>query len=108
MWTGKGILVGIGLFAVATAVYVYLMIRGNPAPATGITAIMAWTSMHMDDVPKSLAAAVGVDLTLSKIDGITNLGEHLNALLEPPPADLHGGQPEQAHEIPSGKGSQGN
>lgn len=38
-------------------------------------------SMHMDNVPKSLAAAVGVDLTLSKIDGITKLGEHLNTLL---------------------------
>jgi len=38
-------------------------------------------SMHMDDVPKSLAAAVGVDLTLSKSDGISKLGEHLHELL---------------------------
>jgi DNA-binding NarL/FixJ family response regulator len=42
-------------------------------------------SMHVDDVPKSLAAAVGVDLALSKSDGITRLAEHLNALLTPPP-----------------------
>ena len=40
-------------------------------------------SMHMDNVPRSLAGAVGVDLTLSKIDGITKLGEHLKALLAP-------------------------
>jgi DNA-binding NarL/FixJ family response regulator len=38
-------------------------------------------SMHMDSVPRSLAAAVGVDLALSKSDGITKLGEHLNTLL---------------------------
>src|SRR5260221_11515869 len=40
-------------------------------------------SMHMDSVPRSLAAAIGVDLTLSKIDGITKLGEHLKSLLAP-------------------------
>lgn len=40
-------------------------------------------SMHMDDVPKTLAAKIGVDLTLSKIDGITHLGEHLQSLLTP-------------------------
>jgi DNA-binding NarL/FixJ family response regulator len=40
-------------------------------------------SMHMDDVPRSLAAAIGVDLTLSKVDGITKLGEHLKTLLAP-------------------------
>src|SRR6266478_212932 len=40
-------------------------------------------SMHMDDVPRSLAAAIGVDLALSKSDGITKLGEHLKALLAP-------------------------
>ena len=40
-------------------------------------------SMHMDNVPRSLTAAVGVDLTLSKIDGITKLGEHLKTLLAP-------------------------
>ena len=40
-------------------------------------------SMHMDEVPKSIAAAVGVDVTLSKMDGITRLGEHLNRLLLP-------------------------
>jgi CspA family cold shock protein len=39
-------------------------------------------SMHTDDVPKSMAA-IGVDLALSKSDGITKLGEHLKALLAP-------------------------
>jgi CspA family cold shock protein len=39
-------------------------------------------SMHTDDVPKSMAG-VGVDLALSKSDGITKLGEHLKALLAP-------------------------
>jgi DNA-binding NarL/FixJ family response regulator len=38
-------------------------------------------SMHMDSVPRSLAAAIGVDLALSKSDGITKLGEHLTTLL---------------------------
>lgn len=42
-------------------------------------------SMHMDSVPRSLAAAIGVDLALSKSDGITKLGEHLNALLATSP-----------------------
>ena len=40
-------------------------------------------SMHMDNVPRSLAAAIGVDLALSKSDGITKLGEHLKTLLAP-------------------------
>ena len=40
-------------------------------------------SMHIDNVPRALAAAVGVDLTLSKMDGITKLGEHLKRLLAP-------------------------
>ena len=40
-------------------------------------------SMHFDDVPKTLAAKIGVDLTLSKMDGITKLGEHLKTLLSP-------------------------
>jgi cold shock protein len=39
-------------------------------------------SMHTDDVPKSMAA-IGVDLALSKSEGITKLGEHLKALLAP-------------------------
>src|SRR5258708_6130879 len=39
-------------------------------------------SMHTDDVPKAMAA-IGVDLALSKSDGITKLGEHLKALLAP-------------------------
>jgi DNA-binding NarL/FixJ family response regulator len=40
-------------------------------------------SMHLDTVPRSLAAAVGVDLALSKSDGIGKLGEHLKKLLSP-------------------------
>lgn len=51
----------------------------NVMPATKIVLF----SMHMDDVPKTLATKIGVDLTLSKIDGITKLGEHLKALLAP-------------------------
>jgi two-component system nitrate/nitrite response regulator NarL len=43
-------------------------------------------SMHMDDVPKSLASAVGVDLTLSKSDGISKLADHLSTLLTPLPS----------------------
>jgi DNA-binding NarL/FixJ family response regulator len=38
-------------------------------------------SMHTDDVSRSLATAIGVDLTLSKSDGISKLAEHLHALL---------------------------
>jgi len=40
-------------------------------------------SMHTDDVPKSTAETVGIDLTLSKSDGITKLADHLHALLTP-------------------------
>jgi two-component system, response regulator YesN len=40
-------------------------------------------SMHMDSVPRSLAVAIGVDLALSKSDGITKLSEHLKTLLAP-------------------------
>jgi DNA-binding NarL/FixJ family response regulator len=40
-------------------------------------------SMHMENVPRSVAAAIGVDLALSKSDGITKLGEHLKTLLAP-------------------------
>jgi CheY-like chemotaxis protein len=39
-------------------------------------------SMHTDDVPKSMAA-VGVDLALAKSDGLTQLADHLHALLTP-------------------------
>jgi DNA-binding NarL/FixJ family response regulator len=38
-------------------------------------------SMHVDDISKSVESAVGVDLTLSKSDGISKLADHLNALL---------------------------
>ena len=51
----------------------------NMMPATKIVLF----SMRVDDVPKTLAARIGVDLTLSKMDGITRLGEHLKALLAP-------------------------
>ncbi|HEY4816064.1 MAG TPA: response regulator transcription factor, partial [Candidatus Acidoferrum sp.] len=40
-------------------------------------------SMHVDDVPKSLATAVGIDLALSKSDGISKLADQLQALLTP-------------------------
>jgi DNA-binding NarL/FixJ family response regulator len=39
-------------------------------------------SMHVDDISKSVGTAVGVDLTLSKSDGISKLADHLNALLK--------------------------
>jgi NarL family two-component system response regulator LiaR len=40
-------------------------------------------SMHVDNVLRSLAATIGVDLALSKSDGVTQLGEHLKTLLAP-------------------------
>jgi DNA-binding NarL/FixJ family response regulator len=40
-------------------------------------------TMHADNVGKALAAAVGIDLTLSKSDGLLKLDEHLKALLAP-------------------------
>jgi DNA-binding NarL/FixJ family response regulator len=40
-------------------------------------------TMHADNVGKALAAAVGVDLTLSKTDGLLKLEEHLKTLLTP-------------------------
>lgn len=40
-------------------------------------------SMHFNEIPKALAGAIGVDLALSKSDGITKLGEHLKNLLAP-------------------------
>ena len=40
-------------------------------------------SMHVDDVSKSVGAAIGVDLMLSKSDGINKLAEHLHTLLTP-------------------------
>jgi CspA family cold shock protein len=38
-------------------------------------------SMHMDDVPRPLGKAMGIDLMLSKSDGISKLADHLHALL---------------------------
>ena len=40
-------------------------------------------TMHADNVGKALAAAVGIDLTLSKSDGLLKLDEHLKTLLAP-------------------------
>jgi hypothetical protein len=39
--------------------------------------------LEASNIPRSLAAAIGVDLVLSKSDGITKLGEHLKTLLAP-------------------------
>jgi DNA-binding NarL/FixJ family response regulator len=54
-------------------------------------------SMHVDSVLRSLAATIGVDLALSKSDGVAKLGEHLKALLTTdvpksvlaPPSNIH-------------------
>lgn len=40
-------------------------------------------SMHTDDVPRPLGTAIGIDLMLSKSDGIAKLADHLHALLAP-------------------------
>ena len=63
-------------------------VLGGAEAATVLKAMLPRTkiilfSMHMDTVPRSLAAAVGVDLALSKSDGITKLAEHLKRLLAP-------------------------
>ena len=47
MLTGKGIALGIGLFAIGTIIYVYMMMRGSSAQATGTTALMSWTLMNV-------------------------------------------------------------
>jgi DNA-binding NarL/FixJ family response regulator len=41
------------------------------------------SSMQTDDVSRSLGTAIGIDLTLSKSDGITKLADHLHELLTP-------------------------
>jgi DNA-binding NarL/FixJ family response regulator len=38
-------------------------------------------SMHLDNISQSLGTAIGVDLTLSKSDGLSKLADHLHALL---------------------------
>src|SRR6266404_9748215 len=38
-------------------------------------------SMHLDNVSQSLGNAIGVDLTLSKSDGLGKLADHMHALL---------------------------
>jgi DNA-binding NarL/FixJ family response regulator len=43
-------------------------------------------SMRADGVSKSLAAALGVDLALSKSDSLLRLSEHITALLTSAPA----------------------
>jgi len=43
-------------------------------------------TLHADNVGKALGAAVGIDLTLSKADGLMNLENHLKALLGPVPS----------------------
>jgi NarL family two-component system response regulator LiaR len=40
-------------------------------------------SMHVGNGLRCLAATIGVDLALSKSDGVTQLGDHLQTLLEP-------------------------
>ena len=40
-------------------------------------------TMHADNIGKALSAAVGIDLTLSKSDGLMKLDEHLKVLLAP-------------------------
>ncbi len=46
------------------------------------TKIILFT-LHADDIPKSLGAVAGIDLTLSKAEGLVGLAEHLNSLLAP-------------------------
>lgn len=58
-------------------------------------------SMHMSDVPKTLAEKIGVDLTLSKMDGIKNLGEHLKALLAADAAEIPAETPAQSVTEPA-------
>jgi DNA-binding NarL/FixJ family response regulator len=41
-------------------------------------------SLHMDDIPKSLIAVAGIDLAISKANGIVGLAESLNSLLQSP------------------------
>jgi DNA-binding NarL/FixJ family response regulator len=44
-------------------------------------------TMHADEnVGKALAAAVGIDVVLSKAEGLLKLEQHLKTLLEPVPA----------------------
>jgi DNA-binding NarL/FixJ family response regulator len=45
-------------------------------------------SMRADGISKSLASALGVDLSLSKSDGLLQLAEHINKLLIPKPQTL--------------------
>jgi len=40
-------------------------------------------TIHTDGVNQALASTLGIDLAISKVEGITNLREHLIALLTP-------------------------
>ena len=46
------------------------------------TKIILFT-LHADDIPKLLNTLSGIDLTLSKAEGLSGLAEHLNSLLAP-------------------------
>src|SRR5258705_9587137 len=46
------------------------------------TKIILFT-LHADNIPKSIIALTGIDLTLSKAEGLVGLAEHLNSLLSP-------------------------
>ena len=48
-------------------------------------------TMYADDFGEKLASAVGVQVVLSKPEGLSKLGEHLKALLNPDkPSTLSG------------------
>jgi len=47
MWTGKGILLGVVLFAVGTVIYVYTMATHSSARAIGTTPLIGWTVMNV-------------------------------------------------------------
>jgi len=56
-------------------------------------------TMHADNVGKALGAAVGIDLTLSKSDGLLKLDEHVKALLSRGPLAV------QPNDVNTGAGS---
>ena len=45
-------------------------------------------TMHADNVGRALGAVVGIDLTLSKSDGLMKLDEHIKTLLSRPPLTM--------------------
>ena len=64
-------------------------------------------SIHIDEIPKSLIAITGIDLALSKADGIVGLAERLNSLLIQPPALLESVVP-AVNNVPADKPKSGN